>query len=176
MQSEEDSSEKTVRPCLLVVADGKPEMAAALRWAAGHAKLTGAHVALVAIVEPIHSPQWMAIDDLARSEALIEAQRRLQQQALEVLELVGSRPIFLLREGDPAEQLFELIDEQQSISGLVLAADPGPKGPGPLIMACMRRLDKLRVPLTIVPGDLSEEGISFLPDHVVGPESTDREE
>jgi hypothetical protein len=46
---------------------------------------------------------------------------------------------------------------------LVLGADPGPKGPGPLVTALSGRLiGKLRVPVTIVPGSLSYAAIDSI--------------
>jgi nucleotide-binding universal stress UspA family protein len=68
-----------------------------------------------------------------------------------------------VREGKPATELLRLLDEEPGISVLVLAADPGPKGPGPLVTALSERLiGKLRVPVTIVPGSLSFAAIDAI--------------
>jgi hypothetical protein len=46
---------------------------------------------------------------------------------------------------------------------LVLAAGTGPEGPGPLVSGVSGKLaNKLRIPVTIVPGHLSDEEIDFL--------------
>ena len=51
----------------------------------------------------------------------------------------------------------KLIDEEPSISILVLGASTGPKGPGPLISALTgKSIGRLRIPITIVPGNLTE--------------------
>ena len=47
----------------------------------------------------------------------------------------GDVPVLYVREGDPADELLRLLAEEPTISVLVLGADPGPKGPGPLIAA-----------------------------------------
>ncbi len=73
-------------------------------------------------------------------------------------ELTGGLPLLLIREGDPREELLALLEEEQQISILVLAAAPGGSGPGPLISALAgRHASRLRVPLTIVPAGLSAE-------------------
>ena len=56
-----------------------------------------------------------------------------------------------------------LIDEDPSISILVLAASAGDTGPGPLISALTGKVaGRLRVPVTIVPGKLSDAEIAAL--------------
>jgi len=72
-------------------------------------------------------------------------------------------PVLYVREGDPADELVTLIDQEPSISILVLAAGTGAEGPGPLISALTSRaVDRLRVPLTIVPGHLTDRLIDDL--------------
>jgi hypothetical protein len=72
-------------------------------------------------------------------------------------------PILYLREGDRRDELLKLIEEEPSISILVLGAATGPKGPGPLISALTGKfVGRLRVPITIVPGDLSVEDIESI--------------
>jgi len=45
---------------------------------------------------------------------------------------------------------------------LVLAANPGPEGPGPLITIMAKTVGSFPIPITIVPGDLSDEDIDAL--------------
>jgi hypothetical protein len=95
-----------------------------------------------------------------REERRAEAETRLQELASEVREVSGEMPVLYVREGEPRDQLLKVLDEEPTISVLVLGADPGPKGPGPLITALTgKHVGKLRVPLTIVPGSLSFEAI-----------------
>ena len=59
--------------------------------------------------------------------------------------------------------VLKLLDEEPGISVLVLAADVGPKGPGPLCAALAEKyMGQLHVPLTIVPGLLSEAEIDAI--------------
>jgi len=45
---------------------------------------------------------------------------------------------------------------------LVLAANPGAEGPGPIIAMMASAVGSFPIPITIVPGDLSDEDIDAL--------------
>ena len=97
-----------------------------------------------------------------REEARTEAEQLLQKLAAQVHDTTGDTPVIYVREGDPKQALFDLIDEQPSISVLVLAAASG-ADPGPIINHLTKRsFSKLRVPVTIVPGTLTAQQIDAL--------------
>lgn len=151
------------RRTFLVIVDPTPEMNVALRFAARRAQKTGGRVALLYVVEPTDFQHWMAVEDLMEKERRMEAEEVLQEHSDKVTEWTGELPILLVREGRPQEALLKLLDEDPSISILVLGADTGPKGPGPLVSAIAGKLaGRLRVPVTIVPGSLSEEEVDAL--------------
>ena len=86
-----------------------------------------------------------------------EAEKRLSGLAAEVNEITGGIPILLIREGDPRDELLALLEADPRISILVLATATGGSGPGPLISALTGRYaTKLAVPMTIVPGAMSD--------------------
>src|SRR5205823_15077044 len=104
---------------------------------------------------------WMAVESLMREERREEAEQLLNKLSQEVLELAGSHPVVYIREGRRRDELLAMIEEEPSISILVLAAGTGPEGPGPLITALMgKSLAQLRVPATIVPGTLTEDQLA----------------
>jgi hypothetical protein len=71
--------------------------------------------------------------------------------------------VLYVREGDAREELLTLIDEEEKISLLVLGADTQSETAGPLISFLMAKgASKCRVPITIVPGNLSDEQIDAL--------------
>lgn len=144
----------------LVVVDESEEMRVALHFASRRAKRTGGRVALLYVQEPAEFQHWMAIGDLMREEAREEAEGLLQKLSAEVQQWAGSFPIIYLREGSRAEELERLLDEEPSISVLVLAASTEAAGPGPLISYLVGKgAAKLRVPVFIVPGSLTDEQI-----------------
>lgn len=147
----------------LVVVDDSEEMRAALRYACRRARNTGGRVALLRVVEPAEFQHFATIGNLMRAEARQEAEELLQRMAAEVNECSGQLPVLYVREGNVREELITLVNEDPQISILVLAADASQGGPGPLITALTGKfIGKLRVPLTIVPGNLSDEQISAI--------------
>jgi len=147
----------------LVIVDQSEEMRVALRFACRRATHTGGRVALLYVIPPADFGHWMAVDDLIGEEARDKAEEMLHELSDQVYENIGTMPVVHIREGVPRDELLALIDEEPEISVLVLASSPGPKGPGPLISALTGKLwTKLHVPLTIVPGTLSDEEVDAL--------------
>ncbi len=147
----------------LVVVDNSDELHVALRFASLRAKKTGGRVALLYVVEPADFQHWMAVEDLMREEGRQEAEAVLQKYSAEVQEWSGKTPVFYLREGKLHDELLKLIEEDHSISVLVLGAATGKEGPGPLISSLTGKMTSdLRIPLTIVPGYLTDEQLESL--------------
>ncbi len=158
-----EGAEELRERVFLVLADKSDEMRVALHFASLRAKHTGGRVALLYVQEPADFQHWMAVEDLMREERREEAEARLQELSAEVQQWAGSIPMLYVREGDPGEELFKLVDEEPSISIVVLAASTENDGPGPVISYMLTRTTKrMRVPFTIVPGVLSDEEIVLL--------------
>lgn len=154
---------KTVERIFLAVVDQSEELGVALRFASLRAKNTGGRVALLYVIEPADFQHWMAVEDLMREERRQEAEAVLQKFSAQVQEWSGKTPVLYVREGKMREELLKLIDEDRSISILVLAAATGTAGPGPLVSSLAGKMtNRLRVPLTIVPGNLTDEQIESL--------------
>lgn len=147
----------------LVVVDQTEEMRVALQYAARRARHTGGRVALLHVIEPTDLQHWLAVETLMREERREEAEQLLQRLSAEVGEIAGALPIVYIREGRRRDELLALLEEEPGISILVLAAGTGPEGPGPLITALVGKMSgKMRVPVTIVPGSLTDEQIAGL--------------
>ncbi|HEX9461065.1 MAG TPA: universal stress protein [Alphaproteobacteria bacterium] len=143
----------------LVVVDQSPELKVALRYACRRSKATGGRVAMLYVTEPVDS-EWLAVGNLMREEQRAEAEARLQELAAQAQALSGDMPVLHVREGAVREELLKLMNEEPSISVLVLGAGTGPGGPGPLITALTGKYSSnLRIPLVIVPGSLSDDQI-----------------
>ena len=159
-------SEQASRPderVFLVVVDESPEMRNALRYACRRAKRTGGRVAMLYVMEPPEGQQWGAVMDLMRQEARQQAEEVIAKHADVAVSLTGQPPAIHIREGKSRDELVKLISEDRSISVLVLASASNSEGPGPLVTAFAGKLgSQLRVPLTIVPGALSEAQIDAI--------------
>ncbi|MFO1081672.1 MAG: universal stress protein [Reyranellaceae bacterium] len=158
-----DQPRRTEGRVFLVVVDESPEMRNALRYACRRAKRTGGRVALAYVMEPPEAQQWGAVVDLIREEARQEAEALVARHSETVVAQTGQPPSIHIREGKSRDELAKLIAEDRSISVLVLGSASGGEGPGPLVTAFSGKLgSQLRVPLTIVPGALSDEEIDAI--------------
>ncbi len=147
----------------LVVVDNTEEMRVSLRFAALRAKATGGRVALFTAIEPAESHTWQAVGELMEEEQRADAEAMMQRFAEEVVKLSGKTPVIFIRQGVARDALLNLIEEEPTISILILAAGTGRGGPGPLVSALTGKFfPKLTIPLTIVPGTLTDEEIDAL--------------
>jgi nucleotide-binding universal stress UspA family protein len=147
----------------LAVVDDSPEFSGALRFASRRAAHTGGRVALLYVIERAEFEQWMAVGELMREDARRQAEQVLHRHAALCKEISGKMPILHIREGRPQDELLALLDAEPEISVLVLGAGTGGKGPGPLVSYLVGKVaGKLRVPITVVPGGLTEAEIDAL--------------
>lgn len=154
----------TDRRIFLVVVDETEEHRIAVYYAARRAAHTGGRVALLYVIEaPDDLQHWIGIDRLAREERREAAEELMHRLCEEIAAVAGSMPIVYIREGRRPDELLALISEEPSISILVLAAAPGGEGPGPLISHLTGKMaGRVRIPITIVPGQLTPEQIDAL--------------
>jgi nucleotide-binding universal stress UspA family protein len=147
----------------LVVVDKSPECAKALRFASRRAEHTGGIVSLLTVVSPADFQHWRSVEDAMREEAMQEAERLLYEAARDVNKLAGLFPEVIIREGKSREVLMALLTEDPDISILVLASSTGREGPGPLVSTVAQQAQQAYpIPVTIVPGGLSDQAIDDL--------------
>jgi nucleotide-binding universal stress UspA family protein len=151
------------RPKFLVVVDETPECERALRFAARRVTRTGASLVLLGVVTPPDNFEWLGVGDAMRAEAEDEAQELLDTAAGAARSAAGVEPEQVMRVGDKAEVILDLINEDEDISFLVLAAGTGKEGPGPLVTNLAgKAASTFPVPVVLVPGSLTDEEIDAL--------------
>ncbi|MCB1490618.1 MAG: universal stress protein [Rhodobiaceae bacterium] len=157
------STEEGHRRKFLVVIDDTTECERALYFAARRAEHTAGGLVLLNILPPADFQHWMGVEQIMREEATEEARAVLERAADKIREFTHVEPECVIREGRPADEILALIDEDEDIAILVLAAATGSEGPGPLVsIFTTRRAAALSVPVTVVPGSLSHEELDAL--------------
>jgi nucleotide-binding universal stress UspA family protein len=147
----------------LVVVDETEEMRNALRYACRRAQHTSGRVALLYVIEPAEFQHWLGVGRVMEEEARVEAEQRMQTLAAEVFAQTGRMPTVHIREGKRSDELVALLQEDPSISLLVMGTASGSSNPGPLVTFLMSNLGRrIRIPVTLVPGELSVEEIDAL--------------
>lgn len=146
----------------LVVVDESEEMRNALRFACRRAEHTSGRVALLYVVQPVEFQHWIGVGRMMEAEAREEAEQHMQSLAAEVYAMTGQMPVVHIRQGSRSEELVTLITEEPSISLLVLATATS-SDPGPLVNFLLGNIGrKIRIPVTLVPGELNDEEIDAL--------------
>ncbi len=153
-----------VEHCFLVVVDKSEEMQKALRFAARRAKKVDGRVALLGIITPTSFQHWVSIGELMKEEAREQIDKLIDSASLRAEELSGKPAISYVREGEPVDVITSLLRDEQHLKLLVLAADAlGSSGPGPLVSAfSTKAVSQSRVPVTIVPGNLTDDEIDAI--------------
>ena len=147
----------------LVVVDDTPECDRALYFASRRAARVGINVIMLRVIDTHdRNQQWLGVADIMRAEAHDEAQQMLARAAARANGIAGITPEQVIREGDTAEEILKLIDEDEDISVLVLAAGIGDAGPGPLVSSLGTTAGSFPVPMAIVPGHLTDEDLDAM--------------
>jgi len=157
------SYESGHNPKLLVVIDDTEECDRAVYYASRRAARIGANVIMLRVIE-MHdqSQQWLGVADIMRAEAHEEADAQLSKYAARANGIAGITPERVIREGEKAQEILGLIDEDEDIFVLVLAAGIGSEGPGPLVATIGRTAGDYPIPVAIVPGHLTDEELDAL--------------
>ena len=148
---------------ILVIADGSKEMEVALQYACARSKKTNRKIIIATFIEPLDVLTTQGVTEIMQNEAREEAELKLQKASTIVKESTGIIPVLHIREGEIISELIQLIEEEKNINVLVLAANIDEKGPGPIISSLIsKEYSHLRIPVMIVPGNLSKDDISLI--------------
>ncbi|MGJ4931056.1 universal stress protein [Bradyrhizobium sp. HKCCYLS2038] len=163
MAAQRQSYQTGHAPKGLVVVDDSAEWDRAIRYAGRWALRSGGRIVMLHVIETEdQNQQWLGVADLMRAEAQDEANAALDQAAAMLGDIGISAPERVIREGDPTTQILATIEADSDIALLVLAANSGPEGPGPLVTHVTKTIGAFPVPLVIVPGDLADADIDAL--------------
>jgi nucleotide-binding universal stress UspA family protein len=146
----------------LAIIDDTPECERAVAYASRRAKSTGGVLVLLYVIEPGDFQHWLGVEKIMHDEAMARANAALDSYASKIRETLGIEPELVVREGKPTEELHHLIEDDQDIAILVLAAGAGKEGPGPLVASVAGKGAAFPIPVTVVPQHLSDEDLDAL--------------
>ena len=163
MSTQRRSYEAGHKPKCLVIIDETSEWDRAVYYASRWAVRVGGGVVMLRIIEiEDQNQQWLGVADIMRAEAHEEANAALDRASGRANGIAAITPERVIREGESTEQLLDVIEKDVDIAMLVLAANPGPEGPGPIITMMAKTVGTFPIPVTIVPGNLTDEEIDAL--------------
>lgn len=163
MSTKRRSYETGHKPKCLVVVDDTTECDRAVYYAARWAIRVGGGVVMLRVIEAdLRNQEWRGVADIMRAEAHDEANAALDRASGRANGLAAITPERVIREGNPTQQILDVIEKDVDISALVLAASAGAEGPGPIITATAKSAGAFPIPVVIVPGTLSDGDIDAL--------------
>jgi nucleotide-binding universal stress UspA family protein len=163
MPSKRRSYETGHKRKYLVVIDDTEECDRAVYWATKRAGRTKSQIVMLRVIETAErSQQWLGVADIMQAEAMEAANAVLDKFAARIKKIARIKPDRVIREGDTAEQLVKLIDEDADIGILVLAAGIGNECPGPLVTNLAKTAGQFPIPVAVIPGHLSDDDIDAM--------------
>jgi nucleotide-binding universal stress UspA family protein len=163
MTTQRQSYETGHKPKCLVIVDDSAEWDRAVYYASRWAIRAGGGVVMLRIIETEdQNQQWLGVADIMRAEAQEDADAALDRASGRANGIAAITPERVIREGDPMEQILDVIDKDVDIALLVLAANPGAEGPGPLVTMMADIAGSFPIPIIIISGDLSDADIDCL--------------
>ena len=155
----ENKMEKEI--IFLVVLDDSEEMFRALRYAARRSSRNNGRVALLYTFDTLEFSHWKAVEDIAEAESRDDAESKIKEYENFILEFTNKKPKKFIMKGDRVECIINFLSDNKFISNFVLASSNS--GSDSLISAFTgKQMSKIKVPLTIIPSNLSEEEIDKL--------------
>ena len=163
MSSQRRSYEQGHKPKCLVVVDDTAEGDRAVYYASRWAVRVGGGVVMLHVIDTgDRNQQWLGVADIMRAEAEEIANAALDRASGRANGIAAITPERVIREGDPGEQILDVIDRDVDIAMLVLAASAGAEGPGPIITILAKTAGTFPIPITVVPGNLSDSDLDAL--------------
>src|SRR5204863_1195509 len=133
MSSKRRSYESGHKPKFMVVIDESPECDRAVYFASRRVARIDGKLLMLSVIEPHdRNQQWLGVAEVMRAEAHDEANTVLTRFAGRVNGIAGITPERVIREGEKVDEVLALIEEDEDIAILVLAAGTSKEGPGPL--------------------------------------------
>jgi len=150
-------------PKWLVVIDDTPECDRAVYFASRRAARVGAGVIMLRVIDTSdRNQQWLGVADIMKAEAHEEANAALEKYATRANGIAGITPERVVREGKTSDEILRLIETDEDIAILVLAAATEKEGPGPLVSGLSSTAGDFPIPVAIVPGHLSDQELDAL--------------
>ena len=142
----------------LVFVDDSEECKIALKFACMRAKNTKGSVVLLYVIEPHDLMHFVGVENIMKAEADAKADEILKSLKSEVDINFGLNIECKIEKGHKFDKIVDFINQDDTISILVLGAAPEGKGSNDLVQKfSMELTTSIHIPLTVVPGNLTDE-------------------
>lgn len=147
----------------LIIADNSEEFDVARNYASSLAQTRRGYLAIAHVTNLDEFMHWGKVEAAMKQDMRRQAEEDVWKIAKSIHEEYGIRPSLYIREGQMIDTIVDIINENKKIRSLVLAGSTTGSGPGPLITYFSGKgMDRLRVPMVVVPGHLDKESIQSI--------------
>ncbi len=144
----------------LVFVDDTTECQRAISYASRRAIQTNGRLTLLRIINTSDFKNIYGVEGIMKQEAEDKAREVLSEYSEKVNLETGLVSELVIRFGLPSTEIINFINEDGTISLLVLAAASDSGNPGPLVSQFVgSKAGNFPIPITIIPGQLTEKDI-----------------
>ncbi|MDP3740176.1 MAG: universal stress protein [Hyphomonadaceae bacterium] len=143
----------------LAISDETEECISALVFAGMRAKAVSAGLVILRCARVPGGGGWIGLDRDINQDAIDAARLKAVQHADQVETRTGVKAELIVSDDEAVDAIRKLVDGDQTIKVLILAAGSGRWGPGPLVsrLAKGKPLAARPIAVTVIPGDLSDK-------------------
>ena len=149
-----------MKEIFLAVFDGTDECKSAVRYAARRAQLNNANLLIVATVDTAEFTYWLSVNSKMIDNIEKESKEMLKVLSKEIQSYSNVECSYIIEHGSKLDVVKRLIDEDETISLLVLASNKKDKNPGVLVETISG--DGYSIPDVVLPGNLNDDSIDKL--------------
>ena len=149
-----------MKEIFLAVFDGTDECKSAVRYAARRAQLNNANILIVATVDTAEFTYWLSVNSKMIDNIEKESKEMLKVLSKEIQSYSNVECSYIIEHGSKLDVVKRLIDEDETISLLVLASNKKDKNPGVLVETISG--DGYSIPVVVLPGNLNDDSIDKL--------------
>lgn len=136
----------------LVVADESEEFEAALKYAVRMANSNKCRLGILYIIEDQGFMHWGNVQKRVHDDQRDLAEKILNKACIDVEDHGGSIPSLYIQDGGRIEALSNVLDNDPSISMLILGGGTQGSGPGPLVTHFTGKgFSRLNIPVMVIP-------------------------
>ena len=148
----------------LAVFDGTDECKSAVRYASRRAKLNNASLLIVATVDTAEFSYWLSVNNTMIDNVEKESKDMLNDLSREIQSYSDVQFDYIIEHGSKLDVVKRLIENDKSISLMILASNVKDKNPGILVETISGA--GYAIPVVVLPGNLNDDSIDKLAGYV----------
>ena len=153
-----------MKEVFLAVFDGTDECKSAVRYASRRAKLNNASLLIVATVDTAEFSYWLSVNNTMIDNVEKESKDMLNDLSREIQSYSDVQFDYIIEHGSKLDVVKRLIENDKSISLMILASNIKDKNPGILVETISGA--GYAIPVVVLPGNLNDDSIDKLAGYV----------